>query len=105
MGLQMAKVVDSKANMVYFYGAIAGVYEKKADYKNAYEFMQKVSEIQSEFNKEELSSKVKQLETDFQVQQKQSELLEKDLELTKSENQKPEILTYENLIASTIINV
>ncbi len=70
------------------YDSYDQIYSKKGDYKTAYDYLKKKNKINSLFEKEETNNKIQQLEANFQLEQKQTQLLEKDLALTRSESQK-----------------
>ncbi|MGZ3898848.1 MAG: SpoIIE family protein phosphatase [Bacteroidia bacterium] len=70
------------------YDTYEQVYSQMGDYKTAYNYLSKKNQLNSIFEKEEYTTKVQQLESNIELEQKQSQLLEKDLQLTKSEHQK-----------------
>ncbi|MBA3666008.1 MAG: SpoIIE family protein phosphatase [Bacteroidetes bacterium] len=77
-----------KKLQVEIYDTYDQIYSAMGDYKTAYEYLNKKNQLNSLFEKEEYTTKVQQLESNIELEQKQSLLLEKDLQLTKSEQQK-----------------
>lgn len=64
------------------------IYSAMGDYKTAYSYLNQKNALNKSFEKEEFISKLQQLESNIQLEQKQTQLLEKDLQLTKSEQEK-----------------
>lgn len=77
-----------KKLQVEVYDSYDQIYSAMGDYKKAYEYLNKKNTLNASFEKEEYTNKIQHLESDIELQQKQSQLLEKDLQLTKSEKQK-----------------
>ncbi len=86
--LKIAVKHGFKKLQVEIYDSYDQIFSKKGDYKKAYEYLSKKNAMNALFEKEEINTKIQQLESNFQIEQQQSKLLEKDLALTKSENQK-----------------
>jgi serine phosphatase RsbU (regulator of sigma subunit) len=77
-----------KKLQVEVYDTYDQVYSQMGDYKKAYDYLNKKNYLNNQFEKEEYITKLQQLESNMALEQKQSQLLEKDLELSKAEQQK-----------------
>ncbi|MCE3227760.1 MAG: nprA [Bacteroidetes bacterium] len=99
--LNIANRYEFKKLQVEVYDTYDQVFSQMGDYKKAYEYMILKNKLNAVFEKEESSSKISQLESDIQMEQKQSELLEKDLALSKVEQEKQKQLGV--IILGTII--
>lgn len=85
------KIAESKGYkklMVEIYDSYDQIYSKMGNYKMAYEYLNKKNKLNAIFEKEKFNDDIHQLENDIQAEQNQSQLLQKDLELTRSEKQK-----------------
>jgi len=85
---RIAERNDLKKLQVEIFDTYDQVYSQMGDYKKAYEYLNKKNRLNATFQREESNNKIQQLESHIELEQKQSQLLEKDLELTKSEKQK-----------------
>lgn len=101
--LNLAERYGFKKLQVEVYDTYDQVYSQMGDYKKAYQYLRKKNQLNSLFEKEEFSNKIQQLESDIQLEQKQSQILEKDLALTKSEKQKQKQLSIIILAAVLLI--
>jgi len=86
--LKLATGNGFKKLQVEVYDTYEQLYSQMGDYKTAYDYLNKKTQLNSLFEKEAYTTKVQQLESNIQLEQKQTQLLEKDLQLTKSEQQK-----------------
>lgn len=84
----IAKRFGFKKVIEEVYGSYTEIYEAQGDYKNAYASNKIRNEIKAEFEKEELTNRIQDLEKNIELEQKNSQLLEKDLVLEKTERQK-----------------
>lgn len=85
---KIASIANYKKLQVEIYDSFDQIYSKMGNYKMAYEFLNKKNKMNAFFEKEKFAKDIQQLESDIQLEQKQSQLLEKDLKLEKSEKQK-----------------
>lgn len=86
--LVIAKRFGFKKVLEEVYGSFTEIYEAKGDFKNAYQSNKIRNDIKASFEKEELTNRIQDLEKNIELEQKNSQLLEKDLELEKTERQK-----------------
>ncbi len=85
---KIANISSYKKLQVEIYDSYDQIYSKMGNYKMAYEYLKKKNQLNAFFEKEKFTNDIQQLESDIQLEQKQTQLLEKDLKLTKSEKQK-----------------
>ncbi len=85
---KIASLASYKKLQVEIFDSYDQIYSKMGNYKMSYEYLKKKNELNALFEKEKFTNDIQQLESDIQLEQKQSQLLEKDLKLTKSESQK-----------------
>ena len=85
---KIASLNSYKKLQVEIFDSFDQIYSKMGNYKMAYEYLSKKNRLNLSFEKEQLNSSIQQLESNIQLEQKQKQLLEKDLKLIKSENQK-----------------
>lgn len=86
--LKIASANGYKRLQVEIYDSYDLIYSKMGNYKMAYNYLSKKNKLKLAFEKEQFENNIQQLESNIQLEQKQSLILEKDLALTKSENQK-----------------
>lgn len=84
----IANLNGYKKLQVEIYDSYDQIYSKMGNYKMAYEYLNKKNKLNFAFEKEGLNNNIQQLEANIQLEQKQSQLLEKDLKLERSEKQK-----------------
>jgi serine phosphatase RsbU (regulator of sigma subunit) len=85
---KIASLNGYKKIQVEIYDSYDQIYSKMGNFKLAYDYLNKKNKLNTAFEKEQLNNSIQQLESNIQLEQKQKQLLEKDLKLTKSENQK-----------------
>ncbi len=86
--MAIADSKEYKKLKVEIYDSYDQIYSKMGNYKMAYEYLNKKNRLNAVFEKEKFSDDIHQLETDILAEQNQSQLLQKNLELTRSEKQK-----------------
>ncbi len=101
--IAIAELNDYKKLKVEIYDSYDQIYSKMGDYKMAYESLSKKNKLNAVFEKEKFNEDIHQLETNIQAEQNQSQLLQKNLELTKSENQKQKQLAILAIAAVLIV--
>ncbi|MES2763677.1 MAG: SpoIIE family protein phosphatase [Bacteroidota bacterium] len=85
---RIASKVSYKKIEAEIYDSYDQIYSKMGNYKMAYSYLKKKNELNAFFEKEKFTNDIQQLESDIQLEQKQSQLLEKDLKLERTEKQK-----------------
>lgn len=91
--LSIAVKNDFKKLQVEVYDSYDQIYSEMKDYKKAYEFLMKKNQLNRAFEKEETNNKIQELESNIELEQKQSQILEKDLALVKSEHKQQKQLS------------
>lgn len=88
-GLKMAKESKLKPDQRELYHTLAEIYAQKKDYQQAYNFHQLYTAIKDSIFTDESSKKIAEMQTIYETDKKQAhiELLTKETELQKAENE------------------
>ncbi|MBI4931083.1 MAG: tetratricopeptide repeat protein, partial [Bacteroidetes bacterium] len=94
--LALSQEINAKELMKECYARLASMYSQKEDYKNAYEFHKKYSDIKDTILNEESSKQIAEMQTKYETEKKEQQitLLNKDKELQDAQLNRQKIIIW-----------